>query len=405
MELAPILQKNIINFLISLPNIQDERAQRALIESAGLDIELQSLICFGGSSVQFFQLLISTILRYGMLKDDRNGLESVLDAAKNLVGRDKKEICVQLIDELRKISTSQGIALDRQETAGQIHFPPHGTSEILNFTEEHLVLLKKDSISFPLLPPIKIVDALKQLPRSGKKIRLEAFEPKIPIRSLYDHILSLAHIANCLLPCINHNIPHHDQQELGRCIAYHEINEILLGDIPSYTNLTAEVKELAKISAATELRRVSQRERERITNEFIALFLQERGRESLHVFNGLIEKEDHPVTKFFRVLDTIDPIIATWRYLYHFRGKFDKNIDLFLRRMKDFFENPHVKEETARYTEDKRICELIYQLQDRIQAKQYYLNPNMLKESKESFGLPVQVVSDLIEGRYFHFAE
>jgi hypothetical protein len=63
----------------------DERAQRALIERAELDPQLQNQIRFGGPPGQFFQLLVSTLLSYGRLEDGRDALEAILESAKSCI--------------------------------------------------------------------------------------------------------------------------------------------------------------------------------------------------------------------------------------------------------------------------------------------------------------------------------
>ncbi len=95
-----MLQKEITDFLESLPNIYDSKAQRALIEGAGLDAELQSQIYFEIPPAQFFQLLVPMLLSYGLLKDGRNPLDALLQSAQNRVGQDRKVYCDSLINRL-----------------------------------------------------------------------------------------------------------------------------------------------------------------------------------------------------------------------------------------------------------------------------------------------------------------
>lgn len=83
MNLLHELHERIVDFLLSLPKILDNNSQQALIYSAGLDHRLQSRITIGGSADKFVRLLIPTLLDYGKLKDGRNTLEAVLEAAKS----------------------------------------------------------------------------------------------------------------------------------------------------------------------------------------------------------------------------------------------------------------------------------------------------------------------------------
>jgi hypothetical protein len=101
MALSVALHKKIVNFLMSLPNINDSNGQQAFINSAALDDPLQRLIKFPGSPAQFFQLLVPQLVKYGQLEDGRNALEAILEATKDYVGRDKKAYCDRLIQELR----------------------------------------------------------------------------------------------------------------------------------------------------------------------------------------------------------------------------------------------------------------------------------------------------------------
>ncbi len=111
MELPVKLQNKIVDFLTSLPNIHDHSSQRALIQSAGLDAQLQRKIDFNGPSEQFFQLLIPTLGNYGKLADARDPLEAVLEAAKANIGKERQTECAQLIEALRTFS----------QTGKQIH--------------------------------------------------------------------------------------------------------------------------------------------------------------------------------------------------------------------------------------------------------------------------------------------
>lgn len=99
-EIAATLHNRIVDVLTSLPNIQDKNERRALIYSAGLDQELENQLEFDGSTLQFCQLLVKTLGKYGILKDGRSALIAILEAAKNRVGQDKKEVCEVLIQKL-----------------------------------------------------------------------------------------------------------------------------------------------------------------------------------------------------------------------------------------------------------------------------------------------------------------
>lgn len=132
MRLPVILQNNIIDFLTSLPNIHDSKSQRALIERAVLDPQLQNQIVFSGSSGQFFQLLIPALFSYGTLQDGRNALEAILETAKDYVGQEKKIYCETFIREVRDFITKlnrtggDNIRIDLQE--------PHRINQAILFS-------------------------------------------------------------------------------------------------------------------------------------------------------------------------------------------------------------------------------------------------------------------------------
>ena len=100
MELTVTLRRQIIDFFMSLPNIQDPNTPRALIQAANLDSQLLNQISFTGAPGQFFQLLLPILLQYGRLKDGRPALQSVLEAAKDLLGEDGRTACDNLIRTL-----------------------------------------------------------------------------------------------------------------------------------------------------------------------------------------------------------------------------------------------------------------------------------------------------------------
>ena len=102
-QLPATLQNTIIDFLTTVPGIYGNSAQEAFVNSAGFDIELQRQIQFGGSSAQFFNLLVQRAWNYGTLRDGRNALEAVLETAKGSIGWDRRKDCDRLIDQVRAI--------------------------------------------------------------------------------------------------------------------------------------------------------------------------------------------------------------------------------------------------------------------------------------------------------------
>ena len=112
MELTVILQNKIIDFLKSLPNLDDIRSRQAFIFSVGLDSQLYDQIPFDETPAQFAPLLVSRLLKYGKLNDGRHAIEAVLETAKHYIGQDKQAYCNSLIKELHTIDISQSQSLN-----------------------------------------------------------------------------------------------------------------------------------------------------------------------------------------------------------------------------------------------------------------------------------------------------
>ncbi len=93
-----LLREKIAEFLSQIPNIDTEDTRRALI--ANLDHEVQVHINCSTPVASFCQLLISTLVEYGKLENGKESLEFVLKTAKKNVGKDKREYCDTLLQEL-----------------------------------------------------------------------------------------------------------------------------------------------------------------------------------------------------------------------------------------------------------------------------------------------------------------
>ena len=206
---------------------------------------------------------------------------------------------------------------------------------VLAHVQEILDDLDNESISLPVHRRLPIIGTLKKIPRSGKRVRLVKFQPALKLRSIFDHILSLAHISDCLLPHIEHKMRSAEIGDLSLCIAYHELNEVVLGDIPSYTSLDNDRRNMIRVYAEERLRNVAPDEREEIANRFIWMFLSEKHRQALTATMAIFKDKGSKVFSLFRALDKMDPIVAVWRYLHHYRGKLGENPSVFNSRMKD----------------------------------------------------------------------
>ena len=101
MEFPVQLRQKISDFLLSLPNIQSENFQQAIILNAGLDASLQQQVRYAAPAV-FIPHLLDMLVKFGTLDDGRNALIAVLEAAKGYVGKDRQTECETLIDAVRQ---------------------------------------------------------------------------------------------------------------------------------------------------------------------------------------------------------------------------------------------------------------------------------------------------------------
>jgi 5'-deoxynucleotidase YfbR-like HD superfamily hydrolase len=269
---------------------------------------------------------------------------------------------------------------------------------ILDYTKELLDELEQEFIALPVHKRLPIVETLKKIPRSGKSVRLENFYPSLKIRSVYDHVISVGHLADCLLPYIQHNLSIRENTELARVIAFHELNEVILGDVPTYTSLSDRKRNYSRVYAERRLRSVTPERREQIADDLIWLFLSEKQRQSLEAVQHHLKEKTSPITIVFKMFDKLDPIIAVWRYLHHYKGQLGDSLWDFLRKMKDFFENPDILSYAAanRFTHEFR--DLIDRLQKRDCAAAYYTDPEPFLDDRQLFSISPAVVKHIIEG-------
>ncbi len=269
---------------------------------------------------------------------------------------------------------------------------------ILAHTREILDDLEDEHISLPTHKRLPIVGTLRRMPRSGKSVRLTEFKPRLKIRSIYDHILSLAHLADCVLPHLDHGIHPSELGDLSLCIAYHELNEVILGDIPSYTSLSNNKRNRTRNYAEQRLRNVTPHDRERIANEVIWMFLSDKHKQAFNAAMKLFADQRSKAHILFKALDKLDPVVAVWRYLYHYRTKLGPTPQTFNHKMKDFFENPDVKSFMRANKLDPRLIDMVINLQDRRKAWDYYQDPNRIFQDERLFQIPRDAVRKSIEG-------
>jgi 5'-deoxynucleotidase YfbR-like HD superfamily hydrolase len=280
----------------------------------------------------------------------------------------------------------------------------HDKGSVFEYTKELLKDLSREYISMPHFRRMPLIDTLKKMPRQGKKRRLATFEPRLRIRSIYDHIVSVAHAADCLLPAIRHGLPEQEMASLSLCIAFHELNEVVLGDIPSYTSL--DKKSNVKTLAEDRLRGVPPARREKIAMEFVWLFLSEKHRESADAVARIFDDRKSDLYKIFKLLDKVDPVIAVWRYLHEYRGKLGSDPREFNSVMKDFYENPDIKAFVKANRFDTAVYDLVLNLQSRSRAWDYYMEPEKLFRDERLFGVENKTVRMIIEGTpLFHTSD
>lgn len=226
---------------------------------------------------------------------------------------------------------------------------------IYDYTLKFLDEIKSLTLTLPLVEPFKPLERLKEIQRTGKAIRLENMKLKsIKARSIYDHVISMAYLADCFLVLDkNKLIKECDYPNLGRIIAYHEISESLIGDIPAYTDIDGHT---TKNKNDIRIKNLHHDQRERIVNNFLWMYANSRQRSSIEEMNRNLSKQNTPFMKYFRMLDRIDPIIAIWRYLYRYREELKTQSAKFIYGMNDFFVYP----KTTAYKTNKYTVEFPY---------------------------------------------
>ena len=280
---------------------------------------------------------------------------------------------------------------------------------IRKVVSEILEDLNTESIILPFAGRIPLVTTLKRLPRSGKHLRIGDLKlnsgAKLPSRSLYDHVLSVAHSADILFESIDHELSANDSTDVARCIAMHELNEILLGDVPTFTRLNDRRRHKTRIEAEQILATVPPRERENISHRFIWMFLNPKHRETMECYFDISQNEKSKIFRYFKLMDKIDPIIGVWRYLHVFRNEMYGGSDLFISRMMDFFTNPDPRRRMRDYNADPKLLDLLAFLQNPDNAKAYFKSSDAIHHSSSLFSLNSQIVGELIEGKELLFME
>ena len=106
--------QTIVDFLNSLPNINEKQTRRALIEMAGFSKALKHQLNCDEPPATFSPLLVSTLSAYGDLPDGQHALVALLEAAKQYVGQEKQTLCEKLIQQFKTIPFSKLTSVDGQ---------------------------------------------------------------------------------------------------------------------------------------------------------------------------------------------------------------------------------------------------------------------------------------------------
>ncbi|MBL7823679.1 MAG: HD domain-containing protein [Saprospiraceae bacterium] len=244
--------------------------------------------------------------------------------------------------------------------------------------------LKYAKIVIPRRKSIIVLNQLKEIPRTGKLIRLSKFDEPIRIRTIYDHIISLAITADILLKELINPIKDSDIIDLAKCIVYHDLCEVILGDIPAYTNLPTNGNK-ERLAVERLLRRLDSKTLKQTSNDFLAMFLEDREKSNLnYTYNIIYGSQDNisklNISKFFNLIDKIDPIISVWRYIDFYRKNSNFAITKFTLLLRDFFENHHVKEIAKEYKYDNRIYIFISALMDINLANNYFKEKKVIND-------------------------
>lgn len=286
------------------------------------------------------------------------------------------------------------------------------TDHITKKTNTFLHELEQVSIHLIDRDAIKIGKTLRMIPRAGKEIRIKRSGLKLPVRSVYDHIQSMAHSADVLRQVLDKSSCL-SSEDIARCIVFHDIGEVLIGDYPSYTELHhASVGEADADPRYMPLHPKNTWQRgskevqyfEQVAAKFVGGWLGKKlqidfakGRRLRNINN--------PVGRYVAVLDKMDPIIGVWRYLFQYRNDNIFNPETFVTAMRHFFENPDVISVCEKVEANPNLLRLIRELQNESNASAYYHNSSILDRMANSSQISSNQITNLIEGRILAFVE
>lgn len=230
---------------------------------------------------------------------------------------------------------------------------------------------------------MNVIDNLKKLERTGKKLRIGKLNCKtIKVRTIYDHIYSIAHSAQLL---IDQGLIKCDYSVLAKLIVYHDICEVLITDYPIHTS-NYKINSNSIMNAFE----VEKSIREEYALNFMWLFANKEQKEAIELIN-----KDCPEQKILWLIDKIDPIVNVWRYMYIYRDTINSLNKEFVLIMADFFTNPKL-DMVIENDEYSYIAEIVKYLKNPKKAKRY-LELGVLDGEDELNDTDKQLLSILIE--------
>lgn len=266
------------------------------------------------------------------------------------------------------------------------------TQLILEETRRFIKELNSLNVVVATGSTINIIEQLKVTSREGKRIRLTELEnTKIKPRSVFNHIISLAYLADVIGGIMREE--RWDASEMARLIAYHEIGEAIIGDIASYTVSEPLIRGPERFETSN---------REIIVNKFISLYADQKQQESIGYLNNRIKPTGKRKSdliqqmEYFKALDHLDCLVAIWRYLFYYHNQCtQEQLSKFIDIMSDFFTNKRLKEGKM-FIEVPVFRKITSFLSNKVNAKRYITDYRIEKFFKEE-DLFVNAVIYLIE--------
>lgn len=218
-------------------------------------------------------------------------------------------------------------------------------------------------------------------------VRILKYELDLPLRSIYDHIISLSAQAEFLLSISELDL---NGELLAPLVVFHDLAEAIIGDVPDFTP--------SRLAADTYMPHTDKNTAEKKANILIMKALPNNLKQLFEHYLAMYEQQDTTFYQFFNMVDKTDPIIAIWRYLFLLRKKI--RIDDFLIAMTDFFQNPNPQSSCVNETS----LSILRVLQSKEHAKNFYLHPDSFFQHLFEKDI-ASSLTHLIEDRRMHFVE